>query len=251
MELIIDGACTEASCGQCNSDLCNSMIYPENRIQCHKCTTCEYIENNSQLEICENYLSGDSCYVFVDQVANPEQGTVEIISHRGCFSTAGEGVTSCLANPGKCLPCSTSGCNSQPSYSDSTLSCYKCDSTKDGNCVLGQQEEGQVCEYNKFLGAAESCYTYVKDNGEVTRGCLLELAANNEIRQQCETNDEKCQICSGQDCNKASTEEEYGMCVLCDGTTDENCDKLENSYTVTKCAKHDLGGCFRANIREF
>lgn len=253
MEETLNAECSDTSCGLCESDLCNTMIWPENRLLCHKCTTCDYINNNANLEVCENYLSGDSCYVVADQVANPETSNVDIISYRGCFSSGGEGVSYCLSHPDTCLPCSTAGCNSAPTYSESTLTCYKCDTATDPNCVVGQVEaenESQLCEYNKFLGAAESCYTYKSENGEVSRGCLLELPATSAIRVQCEANDEKCETCSMPDCNKATTEEDYGTCVVCDGSEDPNCALLTEGYTVLKCGPHETGGCFMANICE-
>lgn len=233
----------------CDSDNCNNIVYPENRLRCHSCDTCDYIENDRQLSICENYRSFDTCYVVVDQVANPETSTIDIISHRGCESTTSDdGFFYCVNHWDKCVTCSEPGCNSHPSYAESELKCYKCDGD---NCVFGQEgTESVLCDYNKFLGAEEYCYTYKTNGGRVTRGCLMELSANDEIRKNCLANDDHCQMCSGSECNEATTEIDYGECVLCDGTTDPNCALLEDSYTVTKCSASEVKGCFRANIRK-
>lgn len=249
LEAQLTSQCTTESCGLCDSDLCNSRIYPEDRQQCHKCTTCDYIENNSVLGICENYQEIDSCYVVVDQVANPETSTIDIVSYRGCTSTEDEGNAYCLSHPEKCVYCTGPGCNNQPSYTDSKLTCYKCDGSLDNNCPFSQDgQESKLCDYNTFLGAREQCYTYTKPNGMIVRGCLKELTANDEIRLKCESNDETCKVCAGEDCNKDTTVEDYGTCVLCDGETDPNCATLEASYATMACPKSDVKGCFRADI---
>lgn len=252
METLLSTQCSGESCALCSTDLCNGIVYPENRLICHKCTTCDYIQNNANLGICPNYQAGDFCYVVVDQVANPETSTVEIISHRGCASDQDESYAYCLSHPEKCQSCSSIGCNTAGTYSESTLSCYKCDSVTDYNCPFAQDgQKSSKCDYNTFLGTAEHCYTYTKPNGEISRGCVLELSAESEIRQKCEANDEQCQKCTGSECNQASTEEDYGKCVLCDGYTDPNCAKLGESYAEAICGPSEVGGCFRADVCKY
>lgn len=240
-------SCSSDSCGLCVTDLCNNAIYPENRLQCHQCSTCDYIENNSKLGACENYHETDFCYVVVDQVLNPESATIDIISNRGCYSTQDEGLDYCISHPEKCPICSTDGCNSAPTYTDSKLKCHKCDTATDPSCKYSQtSKDSQLCDYNILFGVPEFCYTYTKEDGEVVRGCLMELSAGNEIRKNCEAGDEGCRLCAGSDCNQAATDN--GECVTCHGSTDPNCALLEEPYTVAKCGPSDAGGCYRANI---
>lgn len=201
--------------------------------------------------MCEKYQVGGSCYVVVDQVADPESATVNIVSYRGCYNAEDAGTAYCMAHLDKCLACSTPGCNNNPSYSESTLTCHKCDSTTDSNCEYSQEGQASArCEYNTFLGVTEQCYTHKNANGVVSRGCLLELSADHDIRKKCEANDEECLKCEGSGCNLATTEIDYGECVLCDGSVDPNCALLGESYATIKCgpSSDDVGGCFRADI---
>lgn len=248
----LDITCTNDNCSICNTDHCNINTYPDDRLVCNVCETCDKIENTREHSVCENYVENDTCYVVADQVANPETSTIDIVSYRGCSSSQDEGTAYCLTHPEKCITCSGSGCNNDPTYGESTLKCYKCDSANTINCLYNQEWlSTEKCEYNKFLGASEHCYTHMTPDGAVTRGCLHELPTNNAVRMSCEAGDEDCQMCTAEGCNKDTTEPYYGQCVHCDGNTDPNCGQLEESYTISVCGPSEVGGCFRSEVREF
>lgn len=252
VDALISKECDAESCAICEENSCNGKMYPEDRLKCHQCQNCDYIENDGLLFLCPNYDAEDTCYTAVKEVPNEAEATVDIVSYRGCSSSTSsqdQGVDFCLANPATCLMCGETGCNKQATYSESTLKCYKCDSKTNSGCAYAQTGlESETCEYNVILGASEACYTYEGEDGRVTRGCLKELAATSPIRKECEEGDTKCQWCTASECNAESKVPDYGQCVTCDGIDDPNCALLEDSYTVAVCGPSDVTGCFRSEL---
>lgn len=66
------------TCSICSENLCNDKIVPENRIKCHKCTSC--LNTKSTLFYCEKYVAGDEC------VTNFNEGNWILFSFRFYFN---------------------------------------------------------------------------------------------------------------------------------------------------------------------
>lgn len=156
----------------------------------------------------------------------------------------------CENFPQQCTQCDSVGCNREiPNFVPNPLSCVKCDSNTDSNCIDLQPSTNAIqcggATGEIVSGHTDSCFTYVSDS-RVQRGCLSEF---EELKEDCATNPEKCSLCPNNNCNRDSIEPEH--CYECDSETDPNCRANLNSsmevacpFSVTKmgCYRFDDGG---------
>ncbi len=135
----------------CTEDNCNSNLYPENRITCHKCSGagCFSIFDIPEPTACQKYRADDQCFTHY----------YNDIPTRGCLSENENLITTCQ-NEILCSKCVGNGCNGK-SIEDEQ--CIVCDSEVDGNCVSNLNETmRQVCDVS---AAGMGCYLF-DDGGE-------------------------------------------------------------------------------------
>uniref|UniRef100_A0A1L8DNW0 Putative conserved secreted protein n=2 Tax=Nyssomyia neivai TaxID=330878 RepID=A0A1L8DNW0_9DIPT len=241
----ITGPCEGALCETCGANNCNGAIFPLDRAQCHRCegAQCATITNNNNLEVCLNYVEGDSCYSVVT-----DEDT--LVTYRGCHSDPATdlGRQECtrLDAQGYCVSCTGAACNSNAAKVPSQLQCTRC--SGDTACRYGQPTDfGLQCNYDVVLGRQEYCYSYVTANNQVTRGCLYDPITNANHLAECEAGEPTCQLCTSSLCNHESYA--YHTCYACDGHTDPNCGTLENAWyepEVCPSGTLDQVGCFVA-----
>lgn len=115
--------------------------------------------------------------------------------HRGCASDYTNDRNECTAVGQKCVLCDETGCNTAPAISRSALSCIQCLNINEG-CAWGHaMSRSAGCAPDVIFPSVESCYTYIYDDGTVTRGCTLD---NQSL---CNEDDERCRRCGGNGCN--------------------------------------------------
>ncbi|XP_055685046.1 uncharacterized protein LOC129791120 [Lutzomyia longipalpis] len=227
------------SCTVCQGANCNNGPYPAGRRQCHKCSGVE-CENplTGPVEICNVFREDDSCYT----VVVIDEGS-DIYTHRGCVSD--EMDNQCESYPDICVTCNTNGCNNQPPRNQSELSCIKC-TEPDPACRYEYDEEsGQMCGYEVYLGRPERCYTHIDIDGGVRRGCLDDFRTDQQILNDCNGDNDFCTICTTNNCNWEQVAQP-SQCVVCSSAIDSNCALLGTVPSLEECptGSHDKRGCF-------
>lgn len=223
----------------CETNRCNNIIYPEDRLKCVKCGADEPFcaaPDAGALYPCQNYVEGDSCYAFMID---------ESSAIRGCLSDEDDNVDECNSSGEMCIKCSEEMCNLGIS---SYISCVSCSSETDESCGYTQEEaisdvsKQKVC--GVLLGRDKLCFAYGNETHFV-RGCLNEYP---ELKADCAENSENCQVCSEDVCNSMKIIEE--LCYVCDSTTDEDCENVEKeNVTPTLCGEGTINksGCYLAS----
>ncbi|KAH8409605.1 hypothetical protein KR222_011163 [Zaprionus bogoriensis] len=183
---------TNASCAFCSDQSgCNNRTYSSVLGSCIKCNnsdTCVLAQDASKAESCAaaNYTqSGNSCYYNITT-----SGTVV----RGCYNELSADET-CDEAAG-CKKCEGSACNVEAGI----FTCLTCRSDNYEPCR--QAAVGGTPCVNSSLTSPSSlqCYEGEWDN-VVVRGCLIDLG--QLMTYQCKNDaDDRCEICSGIDCNK-------------------------------------------------
>lgn len=66
------GCATSDDINTCNTDNCNSGIFPEDRLSCYQCTDCSSTSlQNSEAPLCSLYKDDqNSCYTYYDGIVN-------------------------------------------------------------------------------------------------------------------------------------------------------------------------------------
>lgn len=214
-----ENSITVTSQALCETDKCNTGLYPIDRLSCYQCSGVECISESllpTGHGVCSLYKENDECYLIVS-----EDG--ETIT-RGCVSDE----ITCTDNE-HCISCPASGCNSQAEQQY----CIQCS----GNDCLTDLDAGTVCPSGASL-SYEQCYTY-NNKETVIRGCIS--SAEDDIKTICNDDENgQCTLCSGANCNNAA-ENVYASCIVCDSTTG-NCDENLNAL-ASDCAVADAK-CF-------
>lgn len=121
------------------------------------------------------------------------------------------------------------------------VSCVKCSSTQDKNCVsLGNNIQATKCA--PFVnGYVNYCFTHLT-NETVNRGCILE---HEPLIDECNSwYSNTCEECLGSNCNNVPVDGEY--CIECDAKTDENCTTNIGEYMRKECPlSFKKLGCYR------
>ncbi|KAJ6648787.1 hypothetical protein Bhyg_04018 [Pseudolycoriella hygida] len=208
----------------CSGDNCNSNIYPENRLSCHKCVGVGCLVSNDlpTPTPCQRYKEDDECFTYL----------YNGVATRGCLSESEAMVTNCL-NEHICSKCTSGGCNGK-SIEDEE--CVVCDSEIDINCVSNLNETMQkVCP---ATAAGMGCYRFDDGGGMVKRGCLSSLLTY-EV-DECRREGETCKTCVGNNCNAKVN---FEKCRVCNSSTNVNCIRSPTSVTTSTCRNY-LDTCF-------
>ncbi|XP_055920202.1 uncharacterized protein LOC129951877 [Eupeodes corollae] len=222
-------------CSTCVGNKCNKEIYPANRTTCHRCNSLDDTENCATTplsnQVCPKFIENQSC------VTNYANG----ITYRGCSSEL-----SCDASDKKtCRICSTSACNTvnlehvakdgEPGkWQDLPIKCQTC---KDATCKQTPVPV-ESCSNNNL----QNCMTVFNTQGEVIqKGCSDSV---NQVHETyCEENFDRCFRCNSNECNKATTTDDYVKCLSCDTSTNASCVTDPESWKITRtCFK----GCMTA-----
>lgn len=169
--------------------------------------------------------------------------------NRGCQSDKTAGMELCKSLGQKCQLCDAtiSGCNKHPTVRPARDACIKCNN-KDA-CAWGHLEQNATrCTDDIIFPNAESCFTYIHDDGVVTRGCTLE----NETL--CDSNEIGCVQCTGRGCNNHNVVTQNCKRCLSDKAGEESCafESPANNLTVQCTQTHHIleyedRGCYTFN----
>ncbi|XP_059617388.1 uncharacterized protein LOC132262218 [Phlebotomus argentipes] len=217
----------------CTANFCNSNIYPIWRATCHQCDSGEGCNRNSTetteyLMPCKIFWQDDQCY----SVLRDRQAV------RGCLSDADANVAYCQESD-ICESCIQAGCNFRPASRPPALSCVSCQ--YDEACSWGfPVTSGESCEEDVWMGEVEGCYTGVRENGDVVRGCSLGSAP-------CPT-DHECNHCQSNNCNSVAINRQE--CIHCrsDANGQESCAEETAGLEPRQCSgdhqTFQLRGCY-------
>lgn len=147
--------------------------------------------------------------------------------------------TLCNSAGDDCIKCNEAFCNTQSG--NSLIECLVCSSDYDSSCGYRQEiatTQTKLCE--QLLGRNNLCFAYSNETAFV-RGCLVD---HLELADECAENSDKCQICDDDNCNAMKIIEEF--CVVCDSSTDPNCENLTDNPTETLCGDETIhkSGCY-------
>ncbi|XP_034108700.1 uncharacterized protein LOC117570904 [Drosophila albomicans] len=225
---------TSDTCSTCDSNNCNTQLYPADWQSCLRC------DSNSDAN-CEKQPASYAGYCSVYQA---EEGCVTSLENgrtrRGCQSEL-----SCdVSQPGNCRFCENNNCNSinlaasyvgEPGkWQDLPLSCHVC--TDAASCAtLGTPS---TCEGNN----KQTCSTVFNEAGVVVaRGCSDSVLTDHAT--YCEANDASCLQCKSNGCNNAQSLDAYIECYHCDAETDEEC-AWETPQNTRQCQGQCMTGLY-------
>ncbi|XP_073835559.1 uncharacterized protein [Musca autumnalis] len=226
--------CTSGSstkCKICNTNDCNSEIFPEERKSCIQCdsalfSACE--DNPSQFaQTCAIYEENDRCVTKLE-------GSRTI---RGCSSD----ITCDSSNRDTCRICNgANNCNTvnllslfigEPGkWQGLPLNCYSCEGEEcaDGTGIIN------VCQGNNL----QTCTTVFGLNGLVEkRGCSDVVSISHG--DFCDQYPDRCLNCKSNGCNNAKSLEAYTDCYFCDSALDADCSA---AFDTTKSRKRKCQG---------
>ncbi|XP_055375862.1 uncharacterized protein LOC129608402 [Condylostylus longicornis] len=215
---------------KCFENLCNSEIFPTDRLQCFRCSgndDCSLKQEEDWAEPCEIYEKQDGCFEFIKNDKQIFRGCKTDPEFKNCTSNQQFG----------CHQCLESRCNNITFLlKKSERSCYVCDKN-DKSCKWSQEktENLKFCKRNVPLNAEEQCYSYKSNNGEIKRGCVLddEICSNG--------NNENCTVCNTNECNnKLHTSEK---CIQIDLEND-GVKKLERTFCTAEKQTYNTRGCY-------
>ncbi|ALC40954.1 CG13492 [Drosophila busckii] len=223
---------SSSSCQVCNTQRCNSELYPADWQRCIRCDSkkdkdCE--KNPTELaSYCPVYHETDGC------LTSFEKGR----TRRGCQSElyCDEDQT------GNCRKCDSENCNTvdlsagyagEPgNWQDLPLTCLVCDDAK--SCV--KPTTSSSCSGN----IKQNCATVFDAEGQVIqRGCSDEVLAKQQ--SYCEANQAKCPQCKSNKCNDAESLANYVECYQCDADLDPSC-----AFELPSKTRQCQGGCISA-----
>ncbi|XP_055859253.1 uncharacterized protein LOC129921450 [Episyrphus balteatus] len=226
---------SNSACSTCSGNNCNSEVYPTGRTTCHRCNSLDDGENcatsPSSNGVCPKFIENESC------VTSYKNG----VTYRGCSSEL-----SCDASDKKtCRICSGSACNTvnlqhvakdgEPGkWQDLPIKCQTCK----GDACKQSIIPVEVCSNNNL----QNCVTVFNAQNEVVeRGCSDSVNENQE--SYCEQNNDKCFRCNSNECNKATSINDYIPCLSCDTSANASCVTSPESWKNTRmCHK----GCMTA-----
>ncbi|XP_049306648.1 uncharacterized protein LOC105222439 [Bactrocera dorsalis] len=220
-------------CQTCNDSLCNKEVFPQDRRSCQRCNskddaTCQSSPNAAS--VCPTYNEDEFCATKL----------VNGYIYRGCSSEFQCDVTNKLY----CRHCNSDNCNTvdltnlssldigEPGkWQDLPLTCYDCQGDDCSNSAGTLHE----CENNNL----QTCQTvFGADGAVVRRGCSDDVLATHE--EYCEDNAGKCLGCKSNNCNNATSLDQYVDCYACDSATDAQCalDFVAANSTQRPCQGH-------------
>lgn len=204
------------NCKICFGHNCNFRIDFQKCIMCDSKNdpACYLPDQKVDWKQCNDY--SDKCYTFV------ENNFVE----RGCLKDASTEINEkCKRDNGKCGVCFNDDfCNNKPLKD----TCIVCDSITEPSCDGAPDSIAEsICSVNDRFDS-EGCYLQKSDN-IIRRGCIQDLT--NEIKTECRSQSNDCQICLSRNCNKKK--EFQQNCFTCNGLTDPLCSQGYSNETIT------------------
>lgn len=156
---------------------------------------------------------------------------------RGCISSQNSNFRDlCLTEGDTCKYCFGDFCNKKPHFTR----CRICDSNTNGEDCVRWPWKTQRKTCKSFL---DECFTYVGEDGIVTRGCFHEFQSNGG---KIEIDDNTCVLCSDDEdgCNDKAIKPE--QCITCDSKIDEFCTMNATFSSSEICARKTINplGCF-------
>ncbi|XP_055836985.1 uncharacterized protein LOC129905537 [Episyrphus balteatus] len=221
-------------CSICEGPLCNSGVFPPNRLQCIQCQECEDVQDPINALPCLNYNANEKCFLYV---------TAKSKMYRGCISNVTD-MRECQNNESKCITCNEkNGCNNVPLMKEPTLSCSKCKSKEDPSCLWEQPETTVLKCVKKYLfHLTESCLTqFNPSTQEAVRDCSMDYGV-------CTSEDQDCKTCSENGCNRGNLMEQ--QCIQCqsDQPGQMECQNQAAGIPPVKCPPekqtYENRGCF-------
>lgn len=104
--------------------------------------------------------------------------------------------------------------------------CLVCNSTKDSRCATNPSLSlAKVCDKYE-----NQCFTYISSE-YIIRGCLNDFS--EKFQTNCETEKNRCQICSTPACNNVTLE--MRKCIECDSAQDERCRDQPQKFAEKIC----------------
>uniref|UniRef100_A0A182K6A1 DUF753 domain-containing protein n=1 Tax=Anopheles christyi TaxID=43041 RepID=A0A182K6A1_9DIPT len=179
---------TSISCHTCDERDCNTPVWR----RCYNCMnivdgTCssrQTEQNSTFLEFCMKI--DDVCF------ENNNQGDI----HRGCGGHV-------CAQQKICLECATDACNGHSEDELQPSQCLVCDS--DNPFCANGTIASSYCDYLN-----EPCYSLVRADGVLERGCFSQLAVS--YKSMClDGRNRSCVTCNGNSCNR----DPWLQCVQC------------------------------------
>ncbi|XP_055621704.1 neurogenic locus notch homolog protein 1-like [Toxorhynchites rutilus septentrionalis] len=178
---------SEFSCMTCDSNRCNEIVYPADRLSCYTCDgeSC-FSHDTIMIEYCPYYQKDDACVT--------QRSTNGTLIGMGCKSmlTPYE-AQDCGAHPEVCKICNFSRCNDPVAYLGSG-NCVQCNSSLDANCI-GRAKNIDTQPCNDPLN--RKCYTRLV-SGLTVRGCLSDL--DDAAKTQCQQG-HNCTTCNSTKAN--------------------------------------------------
>ncbi|KAL9919499.1 uncharacterized protein ACN427_001451 [Glossina fuscipes fuscipes] len=202
-------------CMTCNENKCNTKIFPENRLSCHRCnsTADPNCESSPKLSsICPRYSETESCITkLVDDITyrdcSPELA---------CDSTDKQTCRSCNTNDCNVVNLFNSYIGYPGKWQEVPINCFSC---LGRNCRETNPDQLKQCELNDH----QNCVTvFEKDGTVVQRGCSDEIYAG-KYSKYCDENFQFCKFCKSNACNAATDLKAYVDCLFCDGFNDKSC----------------------------
>lgn len=167
-------------------------------------------------------------------------------AYRGCTSDEHHlpGKQFCAKYANQCRQCPNRGCNDDHPVIISDVSCIKCTSTNNIDCISVENNiEATRCA-PFAVGYINYCFTHL-GNGTVSRGCILE---NTQLHEDCNSwHSISCQECLGNNCNNSPVEREN--CIECNSKQDSNCTNKIADYMHKECPlSFKKFGCYRSSV---
>ncbi|XP_049300015.1 proprotein convertase subtilisin/kexin type 5-like [Anopheles funestus] len=213
---------TSSACHTCDENGCNTPKWRS----CYKCSShvdescAEKQTKGTFLEFCLKI--DDDCF------ENNNHGEI----YRGCGRHyCGEKKT--------CVECGSDACNERAESALRPSHCLVCEST-DPFCANGTSMN-QYCDYLN-----EPCFTLVRDDGILERGCFSKL--HESYKNKClDETDRSCVACNSNSCNR----DPWRQCVQCRSLElDQYCSRetsLLKSHFCSRFQRNDL--CYAKDVQ--
>lgn len=145
------------------------------------CVSCDSRNDAKCISIIDDRLATEQCLHYHDKCYTfTENNTVQ----RGCIGRErNEFNEMCRSHPTKCYLCQNDGLCNNNVIDDM---CIKCASVIDPSCCdNADTRDAFICSANKKSSISGGCYLQITDDGRVIRGCVEELASDEDVKCVC------------------------------------------------------------------
>ncbi|XP_031624689.1 prestalk protein-like isoform X2 [Contarinia nasturtii] len=227
----------------CTQNMCNTGIFPRNRIQCYRCNgdkeNCDFMpsnlmENKLKLVPCDMFSTLDQCYTYLEDNK----------MYRGCLTDQSDHRLLCEDDSNKkgaCVKCTETGCNNVPKTRPPSLSCVRCGKSEE--CAFGQDKKNAVpCSNIVPFGVDESCFIrYNLVDGWAVRGCT-----NDDDDKTPTFPNNNTLLCRTSTCNYDNVIR--SSCVSCESGLKGKCAEISDEKSLVKQCEgtypYEYRGCF-------